>query len=99
MNANYLALYVDNLFVVGKNLDEIRGVKTGLAAEFEMKDLGEAKYLLGIEIRRQKNGDIFITQERYARDVVERFGMTGCKSVSTPLEMGTPLSTTEPATE
>ena len=87
-DAVYLALYVDDLFLVGKDLGKIREVKRGLNAEFNMKDLGEARYLLGIEIRRQKNGDVFLVQERYARDVVERFSMSGCKPVSTPLEMG-----------
>ena len=96
-DAVYLALYVDDLFLLGKDL--IREVKRGLNAKFNMKDLGEARYLLGIEIRRQKNGDVFLVQERYARDVVERFSMSSCKPVSTPLEMGCPLSFTEPTTE
>ena len=63
-----------------------------------MKDLGEAKILLGIEIRRQPNGDVFLVQERYARDVVKRFNMEGCKSVSTPLELGNQVySSQQPA--
>ena len=38
-------------------------------------------------------------QERYVRDVIERFNMAGCKPTSTPLEMGNPLPTLEPTTE
>ena len=86
--AVYIALYVDDLFLVGRGLKEIQGVKDGLCSEFKMKDLGEAKFLLGIEIRRQNNGDVFLVQERYAQDVVARFNMEGCKSVSTPLDLG-----------
>ena len=90
-DAVYIALYVDDLFLVGKKLGRIQEVKDGLSSQFKMKDLGEAKFLLGIEIRRQPNGDVFLVQERYARDVVKRFNMEGCKSVSTPLELGSQL--------
>ena len=90
-DAVYIAMYVDDLFLVGRKLGRIREVKDGLSSQFKMKDLGEARFLLGIEIRRQDNGDIFLVQERYARDVVKRFNMEGCKSVSTPLELGSQL--------
>ena len=45
-----IALYVDDLFLVGELLGEIEKVKAGLSTEFKMKDLGEARFLLGIEI-------------------------------------------------
>ena len=94
-DAVYIALYVDDLFLVGRKLGLIKEVKDGLCGEFKMKDLGEAKFLLGIEIRRQANGDVFLVQERYARDVLKRFNMEGCKSVSTPLELGSQLDTSQ----
>ena len=72
-------------------LDEIKKVKARLSTEFKMKDLGEARFLLGIEIRRQENGDILLVQEKYAGDVVKRFNMEGSKQVSTPMEQGTHL--------
>ena len=78
----------DDLFIVGMKLINIESVKKGLCAEFKMKDLGEARFLLGIEIRRQENGDVLLVQEQYARDVIRRFNMEGCKPVSTPLELG-----------
>ena len=97
-DAVYIALYVDDLFMVGKMLGRIREVKDGLSSQFKMKDLGEAKFLLGIEIRRQSNGDVLLVQERYARDVVKRFNMEGCKSVSTPLELGHQLDSSQQPT-
>ena len=57
-----------------------------------MKDLGEAKFLLGIEIRKRRNGNVFLVQERYARDVLLRFDMNECKPVSTPLELNAHLT-------
>ena len=91
-NAVYIALYVDDLFMVGVKLVNIQEVKEGLSKEFKMKDLGEAKFLLGIEIRRQEGGDVLLVQERYARDVLSRFSMVGCKVLSTPMELGCHLA-------
>ena len=98
--AVFIALYVDDLFLVGKVLERIKEAKRGLNAEFKMKDLGEARFLLGIEIRRQPNGDVFLVRERYTIDVLSRYNMQHSKAVSTPLELGKHLSTDqEPATD
>ena len=64
-----------DLFLLGMKLVNIEVVKWGLGKEFKMKDLGEAKFLLGIEIRRRDNGDVFLVQEKYARGVLSRFNM------------------------
>ena len=93
--AVYLALYVDDLLLVGMSMENINVVKGGLSEEFKMKDIGEAKFLLGMEIRRQENGDVLLVQERYARDVVSRFNMQGCKPVSTPLDLGCQLDSSQ----
>ena len=98
-DAVYIALYVDDLFLLGRKLGRIQEVKDGLSSQFKMKDLGEAKFLLGIEIRRQPNGDVLLVQERYARDVVQRFNMEGCKSASTPLELGSKLDSSQQPSE
>ena len=46
----YLLLYVDDMLIVFKNRSAIKKLKKDLFSEFEMKDLGEAKKVLGIEI-------------------------------------------------
>ena len=45
-----IVIYVDDLIIIGSNKDEIVDVKKGLGAEFDMKDLGELMYFLGIEV-------------------------------------------------
>ena len=45
-----IVIYVDDLIVIGSSKDEIVHVKKALGAEFDMKDLGELKYFLGIEV-------------------------------------------------
>ncbi|KAH9672467.1 hypothetical protein KPL70_017737 [Citrus sinensis] len=73
--------------VSSKNRDEIEILKKQLASEFEMKDLGDAQRILGIEIRRdKKNGSVWLTQESYLKKVLERFCMDDkTKPVCTPL--------------
>ncbi len=48
----FLALYIDDLFIISKELWVMNKVKNLLSQEFEMKDLGEMEYYLGIKVRR-----------------------------------------------
>lgn len=50
----YLLFYVDDIFIVAKDKQEIRKVKCQLGREFEMKDLGEIKKIVGIEILKNR---------------------------------------------
>ncbi|KAH9751443.1 hypothetical protein KPL71_014298 [Citrus sinensis] len=83
----YLLLYVDDMLIASKNRDEIERLKKQLASEFEMKDLGGAQRILGMEIRRdKKNGSVWLTQKSYLKKVLERFGMDDkTKPICTPL--------------
>ena len=54
--------------------------------------------MLRIEIRRQENGDVFLVQEKYVRNVISRFNREGCKPVSTPLELETRLDSSQQPT-
>jgi hypothetical protein len=62
----------------------IAQTKRELSIEFEMKDLGLVHYFLGLEVW-QKHGEIFLSQSKYAVDVLHRFGMLDCKSMTTPM--------------
>lgn len=80
-----LVLYVDNLFVIGNEPPMIE-CKRELASEFKMKDLGHMNYFLGLEAW-QRHGEISLSQGKYFVKLLERFGMTECKSLPTPMEM------------
>jgi hypothetical protein len=58
--------------------------KRELSVEFEMKDLGLTHYFLGLEVW-QKLGEIFLSKRKYVVDVLHRFGMMDCKSMTTPM--------------
>ena len=49
-----------------------------------MKDLGLLHYFLGLEVR-QKTGEIILSQGKYVRDILTKFGMTDCKPMAAPM--------------
>jgi hypothetical protein len=53
--------------------------------EFEMSLLGELSFFLGLQIC-QRNQGIFISQTKYIREMLKRFGMEDCKPVITPMQ-------------
>ena len=59
--------------------------------EFEMSLLGELSFFLGLQIR-QNNQGIFISQTKYIREMLKRFGMEDCKPVITPMQTSCKLS-------
>ncbi|KAH9779667.1 hypothetical protein KPL71_007786 [Citrus sinensis] len=82
----YLLLYVDDMLIACKHMDQINKLKQQLMGSFNMKDLGEAKKILGVElIRDRRNGTLILSQQNYIRKVLERFEMGKAKPVQTPL--------------
>ena len=78
-----IVIYVDDLILKG---DEqlIHSCKADLAKEFEMKDLGLLHYFLRLEIWKRE-GEMFVSQGNYARGIIEKFHMQGCKPMDAPL--------------
>ena len=77
-----LVLYVDDLFLTGYERP-IKGYKSNLAVEFEMKDLGLMHYFLGLEVW-QRDGCFFIGQGKYAIEILKRFRMEDCNPMAIP---------------
>lgn len=83
----YLIVYVDDFILASSSLDLITMVKKQLFNEFQMKDKGELKYFLGLEINHDRmKGIMSIKQTNYARKILERFGMSDCKPSSVPID-------------
>ncbi|KAL4304503.1 hypothetical protein GQ457_10G014750 [Hibiscus cannabinus] len=82
----FLLLYVDDMLIVAKNMHDVVGLKALLSQEFDMKDLGAAKKILGMEIHRDRSSrKLWLSQQSYVEKVLDRFGMSNAKPVSTPL--------------
>ena len=89
-----IAVYVDDIFVISKNLQKIIEVKKNLSKEFDIKELGDVSYCLEIEFTR-KEKKIGMHQTGYIREILNLFGMTDCKPVSTPMDIKVKLTKTE----
>ncbi|KAE8655983.1 Phosphatidylinositol/phosphatidylcholine transfer protein SFH1 [Hibiscus syriacus] len=88
-----LLLYVDDMLVAGPNKDHIEELKAQLAREFEMKDLGSANKILGMQIHRDiSNRNIWLSQKNYLKKILSRFSMQDCKPISTPIPINFKLS-------
>ena len=83
-------VYVDDLIIIGDDEDEIRRTRENLAIHFQMKELGELKHFLGLEVDRVKDG-LFLGQHKYEKDLLQKFGMLNCKPISTHMEVNTKL--------
>ena len=72
----FLVLYVDDILLIGNDVGVMSSVKIWLSSQFDMNDLGEANFILGIKLRGDcKNKMLGITQARYIDKVLERFSM------------------------
>ena len=80
-----IILYMDDMVVGGEHLVDINKVKSLLSNKFEMTDMKELHYFLGIEVI-QNPTDIMISQHQYILNLLYKFGMTESKSVATPLD-------------
>eukprot|EP00253_Pinus_taeda_P009536 PITA_09536 len=78
-----IVLYVDDLILTGDD-QLIMSCKEDLAREFEKKDMGLMHYILGMEVW-QKDGELFVSQGKYANEILRRFHMEKCKPMQTPL--------------
>jgi hypothetical protein len=80
-----LALYVDNITMASKDIGSIERDKEELKRHYQMTDLGEISWILGICITRdRKAGWVALSQEKYIREVLERFGKADTRPISTP---------------
>ena len=81
----YLVVYVDDIVITGSDQDDIQKLKQHLFTHFQTKDLGKLNYFLGIEIAQSSSG-VFLSQRKYALDILEETSMLDCKPVDTPMD-------------
>ena len=72
---------------------ENKELKVFLSQQFEMKDLGHFSYFLGLEITHSTDG-LYITQAKYASELLSRAGLTDSKTIDTPVELNAHLTPT-----
>jgi len=89
----FLILYVDDILLAGNNLEVINTTKRRLSSAFEMKDMGEARYVLGVKIVRNRPKKLLgMCQKPYIKRALECFRMHHSKPVDTLVEKGLTLN-------
>ena len=88
----FLVLYVDDILLIGNDGGVMSSVKVWLSSQFDMKDLGEANFILGIKLCRDHNNKMLgLSQAGYINKVLERFSMQNSKKGLLPFRHGVPL--------
>jgi len=88
-----LSLYVDNILIARNSKEMIDTTKKWLSSNFEMKDMGEASYVLGVKIIRDRfKRFLGLTQETYIKKMLERCHMQDSKPMDTPVDKSLSLS-------
>jgi histone deacetylase 1/2 len=79
----FMLVYANDIIVASSSQEVVNALLQDLEKDFAIKDLGELHYLLGIQVQR-KNGELLMSQERYASEILQRVNMQHCKSVKMP---------------
>ena len=94
----FVLVYVDDLLLVTNDTAELTATKAALSDRFDMKDMGEAHFILGVQIRRDRaRRQLYLSQQEYVRTVLKRFHMEDCKPVASPMATGVKLLRNDPA--
>src|ERR1041385_4540553 len=89
----FLVLYVDDILLIGNDVKFLEGVKEYLNGKFSMKDIGEAAYILGIKIYRDRSRRLLaLSQRTYLEKILKRFNMDNAKRGLLPVMKGSKLS-------
>jgi hypothetical protein len=89
-----IGVYVDDIVLAGKSLPRIEKVKKSLSEKFEVKDLGELRYFLGVHvhvIQDYEKKSVWIGQEAYTKNIIKKFDMENCKPIITPVNTSSKL--------
>jgi hypothetical protein len=75
----FLILYVDDILLTSSDVSLLLDTKRFLSSNFDMKDLGEASFVLGIEIHRDIRKEVLgLSQKSYLEKVLKKFSMHAC---------------------
>jgi len=95
-----VGVYVDDLTIAAANVDTLARFKTEMSKRYEMKDLGELHFILGLQVKRDRSArTLHLSQKQYINTVLERFDMLGCKPAKSPLRSKTVMSLREEGEE
>jgi hypothetical protein len=90
----YIVVYVDDLLIVGPDMEEIKTVGKELSNQFQMTDLEPCYHYLGITIKRDRaRRRLYLIQKTYIKKILRDIGMEDCHTVKTPVVPNTKFET------
>lgn len=89
-----ILVYVDNLIITRDGETEIQQTKGNLSIRFQMKELEELNHFLRLKVECTKER-VFLCQQKYAKDLLQKYGMLNCKPLTLPIEINCKLSISE----
>ena len=85
----YVVLCVDDMLLVGNNMEVIKEVKMHISSKFNMKDISAANLILGMEIKRNyADRKLWLNQRKYVETILYMLNMKECKPVKIPIPIG-----------
>lgn len=89
-----ILVYVDNLIITRDGETEIQQTKENLSIRFQMKELEELNHFLRLKVECTKER-VFLCQQKYTKDLLQKYGMLNCKPLTLPIEINCKLSISE----
>ena len=86
-----MCLYVDEILIVGSNDEMVKRTKDMLNSRFDMKDMGLADVILGIQIKRSQDG-LILTQSHYVDKILGKFSKNDAGIARTPIDTSQHMS-------
>ena len=91
-----IPIFIDDITIACKHQADIDQLVAELKKHFELRDIGQTSWLLGIAIKQDlAAGTVSLSQKLYIEDTLKRFGMENCNSVKTPIDYNHSLSKDE----
>ncbi len=87
-----IGVYVDDFVIAAETSEKIQQVKTSLEQKFDVKDLGDLNYFLGIQVIQDSDkGTVWIGQPTFTADILQKYGMDQAKATKTPVDVNSKL--------
>ena len=92
----YILVYVDDILIAAKDIAAVNNVKERLTSIFDVRDLGEAKYFLGMSLDRNRaEHTLKMSQHRLASELVDKYGLKEAKTKSIPMSPSIRITQTQ----
>jgi len=88
----FVLVYVDDILIIGSNATAVKSLIAQINSTFSLKDLGQLNYFLGIEVIKNSDGSILLSQAKYITELLEKAGMAESTPCLTPMSTAQKLS-------